>query len=56
MSQISTNQSNSAEHKPYHTPELRKFGNIKDLTLTSSTLSPTLAGDGGSFSPNLYAS
>lgn len=54
MSLLSTNQSNSANHKPYHTPELRKFGNIKDLTLTS----PTANGfaDGGTVLPGIYAS
>ncbi|MBE9198376.1 MULTISPECIES: hypothetical protein [unclassified Nodularia (in: cyanobacteria)] len=56
MSQISTNQSNSANHKPYHTPELRKFGNIKNLTLASPTFNIDGIDGGGSAFPNVYAS
>lgn len=30
-----SNQATTENQKPYHTPQLRKFGNIKDLTLAS---------------------
>jgi hypothetical protein len=61
MSQITTNQTTTnqevttaktATKKPYHTPQLRKLGNVSELTHTSTTGSGS---DGGSF-PNFYTS
>lgn len=45
MSQISTNESTNVNQKPYHTPQLRKFGNIEELTLTTTSF---VGSDGGS--------
>lgn len=54
MSQTTSNQANTANQKEYHTPKLRKFGNVSDLTLTNAP-PPFSGNDGGSF-PNFYAS
>lgn len=53
MSQT-TNQPNTAKKKPYHTPQLQKFGNVSELTLTN-VFGTNSAGDGGTF-PASYAS
>lgn len=53
MSQT-TNQPNTAKKKPYHTPQLQKFGNVSELTLTN-VFGTNPAGDGGTF-PASYAS
>lgn len=50
---MSQNQATQAK-KPYHTPELKKFGSVSDLTLTNDAFAPNP--DGGSGFPNLYAS
>ena len=55
MSQTTSNQANiTANKKPYHTPQLQKFGSVSDLTLTMPRPAPNL-GDGGTFF-NQYAS
>jgi hypothetical protein len=46
MSQVSTKETNSASKKAYHSPQLRKFGNVSDLTLTSPG-TPADPKDGG---------
>ena len=38
--------------KPYHAPQLRKLGSVRDVTRTTNTFSGS---DGGTF-PNNYAS
>jgi hypothetical protein len=54
MSQASTNNINSSSKKAYHSPQLRKFGNVSELTLTVNN--PFNPGDGGGASPNIYVS
>jgi hypothetical protein len=53
MSQTTPNPVTAANKKAYHTPQLRKFGKISELTFSNS--SPSVNTDGGSF-PNRYAS
>jgi hypothetical protein len=38
MSQTSTNNINSSSKKAYHTPQMQKFGNVSDLTLTTNNV------------------
>ncbi|MDB9518578.1 lasso RiPP family leader peptide-containing protein [Roseofilum reptotaenium CS-1145] len=47
MRQINENQGNTAEHREYRTPKLRKFGSVSELTLTQPR--PATGNDGGSF-------
>jgi hypothetical protein len=54
MSQTTPNQATAANKKAYHTPQLRKFGKVSELTFSNSTPSGSL--DGGSSAPNLHAS
>lgn len=55
MSQATTNQANTASKKPYHRPQLQKFGNVSELTLT--TVAPTTNPlDAGTVFPNRYTS
>ncbi|WP_017718221.1 hypothetical protein [Kamptonema formosum] len=54
MSQTTPNQANAANKKAYHTPQLRKFGNVSELTFTNITNSSGNP-DGGSL-PAVYAS
>ncbi len=42
------------EKKSYHSPEVREFGTIKDLTRTSFPREPS-APDGGSEFPYVYS-
>lgn len=35
MSATHSNQANLANNRPYHTPKLKKFGSVSELTLTS---------------------
>lgn len=41
MSQTTTEQANAAKKKPYHSPQLRKFGNVNELTTTNAGTPPT---------------
>lgn len=50
--QATTNQVTTTNKKPYHTPQLKKLGDVSDLTLTTSSFSGS---DGGS-GINQYAS
>lgn len=52
MSQTTHNEANTANQKEYHSPKLRKFGNVSELTL-SNAFSGNPSSDGGSF-PNSY--
>lgn len=51
---MSQNQTSNTEKKPYHTPELKKFGSVSDLTLTSPGVPGDPTDGGGGF--NQYAS
>lgn len=53
MSQMNQNEATKA----YHSPQLKKLGNVSEVTQTNSG-SPGQPTDGGSFSnfPNIYAS
>ncbi|MDJ1168795.1 hypothetical protein PMG71_05100 [Roseofilum sp. BLCC_M154] len=52
MSATDSNQANLANNRPYHTPKLKKFGSVSDLTLTSP-FAGNSSFDGGAF-PNSY--
>ena len=52
MSQTNCNQATANNKKTYHSPQLRKFGKVSDLTLTNQTF---IGSDGGS-GLNQYAS
>lgn len=54
MSQTTPNQATAANKKAYHTPQLRKFGKVSELTFTTGTNNAT-AYDGGTF-PMAYTS
>lgn len=54
MPQTTKDQANTAKKKPYHTPQMQKFGNVSDLT-SSNAFSSNATADGGSF-PISYVS
>ena len=54
MFQTTSNQGNTANQKEYHTPKLRKFGNVSDLTFTATNDFTKM--DGGSCCLRIYAS
>ncbi|MGD1912323.1 MAG: hypothetical protein ACFB2X_16145 [Rivularia sp. (in: cyanobacteria)] len=45
MSQIDCNQATANNKKTYHSPQLKKFGKVSELTLTTQTF---VGSDGGS--------
>ncbi len=55
MSQIDCNQVTANNKKTYHSPQLKKFGKVSELTLTNAPPAVAAGNDGGS-SPNFYVS
>jgi hypothetical protein len=54
MPQTTKDQANTAKKKPYHTPQMQKFGNVSDLT-SGNAYSGNPTFDGGSW-PTSYVS
>ena len=55
MSQIDCNQATTNNKKKYHSPQLKKFGKVSELTLSNTAGDFSLPTDGGSF-PGIYSS
>jgi hypothetical protein len=41
MSQASTKETNPPSKKPYHSPQLQKFGKVSELTLANASVAGT---------------